>query len=387
MSGALFYRTFEERFYAPRDVIKGLRRQYAGFYEPLTSLFPASATFDIGCGRGEWLELMVEQGFAPLGVDLDDGMLQACSERSLPAEKGDAIARLAALPDASQALVTAFHVVEHITFDQLKTVIEQAHRVLKPGGLLILETPNPENVVVGTHLFYLDPTHIRPIPPAFLAFLPEYFGFARTCTLRLQEAQRLRGEGPVSLMDVFSGVSPDYAIVAQRQGDAGVMGHLDKAFATESGLQLYQLADRYQASVQQQINQLAQRQDAVEIRATQAEARANDLTHSLSWRVTAPLRMGMDLVRSPMAFAMGQVLKRPALSARFNTLIRRVPFLHRRLRNSAISTGLVVGTLETAIGPSPPKTPADLSPRARVIHDELQQKTREAREKPDAYSD
>ena len=89
--------------------------------------------------------------------------------------------------------------------------------MLMPGGLLILETPNPENLVVGTSHFYLDPTHQRPIPPELLSFLPEYYGFAKLKTLRLQERRELSGGKAPTLFDVLDGVSPDCAVVAQKE--------------------------------------------------------------------------------------------------------------------------------------------------------------------------
>jgi len=84
----VFYRAFEDRYYGSREIIKTLRRQYLPFVTPLVVMYPGAPTFDIGCGRGEWLELMSEIGFNPHGVDLDEGMLSDCVERNLPAEKG-----------------------------------------------------------------------------------------------------------------------------------------------------------------------------------------------------------------------------------------------------------------------------------------------------------
>ncbi|QVN19918.1 methyltransferase domain-containing protein [Burkholderia pyrrocinia] len=257
-----FYRAFEERYYAPRDLIKSIRKQYLPFVEPLASIYPGGNTFDLGCGRGEWLELMSEQGLTPFGVDLDAGMLQACEERGLPAAQGDAVAYLKSLESDSQVLVSAFHVVEHITFEQLQAVVAEALRVLRPGGLLILETPNPENIAVATNNFYLDPTHQKPIPSLLLSFVVEHGGFETVKTLRLQESPALRDPGhAVSLLDVIRGASPDYAVIAQKAADSEIKERFSQVFATDYGLSLEQLADRYEA-----------RTESVRLRMEKAEA-------------------------------------------------------------------------------------------------------------------
>lgn len=257
-----FYRAFEERYYAPRDLIKRIRRQYLPFVEPLASIYPGGGTFDLGCGRGEWLELMSEQGLTPFGVDLDAGMLQACEERGLPATQGDAVAYLKTLESESQVVVSAFHVVEHITFEQLQTVVSEALRVLRPGGLLILETPNPENIAVATNNFHLDPTHQKPIPSLLLSFVAEHGGFETVKTLRLQESPALRNpDHSVSLLDVIRGASPDYAVIAQKAAAPEIKEKFAQVFAAEYGLSLERLADRYEA-----------RTDSVRLRVEKVEA-------------------------------------------------------------------------------------------------------------------
>ena len=239
-----FYRAFEERYRGSRELIKERLRVYLPFVEPLNALHPDALAVDLGCGRGEWLELMRDVGVAARGVDLDDGMLAACRERGLPAEEGEALAFMRHLPEGSVAVVSAFHVVEHIPFPELQAWVQEALRVLRPGGLLILETPNPENLVVGTSSFYFDPTHQRPLPPQLLSFLPEHYGFARTAVLRLQEPQPV--QDTVRLWDVLSGASPDFAVIAQKGGTAPEQWALfDAAFATPHGLQLSELAERY----------------------------------------------------------------------------------------------------------------------------------------------
>lgn len=89
--------------------------------------------------------------------------------------------------DQSLIALTGFHIAEHLPFEVLQLLVMHTLRVLKPGGLLILETPNPENVSVGTCSFYMDPTHNHPLPPPLLEFLPIHYGFNRAITVRLQE--------------------------------------------------------------------------------------------------------------------------------------------------------------------------------------------------------
>jgi len=253
MSESSFYRAFEDRYRGERDIIKQRLRAYTPFVDALAMLGPGPAALDLGCGRGEWLELIGEQGLDARGIDLDAGMLAACHERGLRVEQLDAVAALQACTDSSLALVSAFHLVEHVPFYVLQTIITEALRVLQPGGLLIMETPNPENLTVGATSFYLDPSHEKPLPPPLLGFLAEFAGFDRQRTVRLQEAARLHDPAAaVSLIDVLEGVSPDYAIVAQKAAPAAVLAAFDAAFAQDFGYSLGELAQRYEQDQAQQ---------------------------------------------------------------------------------------------------------------------------------------
>lgn len=255
-----FYRAYEDRYRGARELITQRLRAYEPFLTPLAPHDAPAAALDLGCGRGEWLELLGELGFQARGVDLDEGMLEACRERGLDAVSGDALATLRDCPDGSLALVSAFHLVEHIPFDAVSELISQSLRALRPGGLLIMETPNSENLVVGASTFYSDPSHLRPLPPTLLSFATEHAGFARQHVLRLQEATELRGTGPVSLFDVLGGVSPDYSVVAQKAAPASELAPFDPAFAASYGIDLHTLAQRYdelrQAEQWRNVNEL-----------------------------------------------------------------------------------------------------------------------------------
>lgn len=241
-----FYRAFEDRHRGSRELIKSRLAAYLPFLVPLTTSRTPTA-LDLGCGRGEWLELLGESGFVASGVDLDEGMLEACRDRGLNVKTEDAITALRAQPDASLALISAFHLVEHIPFDSVQELISQALRALEPGGILIMETPNPENLVVATSGFYMDPSHLRPIPPMLLEFVVEFAGFARQRIVRLQESPQLHQATHLDLMNVLNGASPDYSVVAQKAAELIVSAPFDPAFTASYGLDLATLAQRYQA--------------------------------------------------------------------------------------------------------------------------------------------
>lgn len=256
-----YYRAFEDRYRGSRELIHERQQIYVPFLEPIMRLYPECRALDLGCGRGEWLEILLKTGFKPLGVDLDSGMLDACHALGLPVEKGDALEMLKSTPDESLTVVSGFHIAEHIPFEDLKVLVAEALRVLKPAGLLILETPNAENLVVGTQTFYLDPTHEHPIPHLLLSFLTEYSGFLRSKLLRLQESTALADGGSVDLMSVLHGVSPDYAIIAQKQGSPEQMEKFDAVFSQDYGLSLETLARRYDA----QLSHWMEQNDAVTV--------------------------------------------------------------------------------------------------------------------------
>lgn len=252
-----FYRAFEDRHRGSRALIASRLEVYLPFLAPVKALYPQAGVLDVGCGRGEWLEMLIREGYDASGVDLDEGMLEACRELGLPVRTDDALNALRQLPDASLIAVSGFHIAEHIPFAVLEEMVGEAMRVLQPGGLLILETPNAENVVVGTNNFFVDPTHDRPIPSLLLSFLTEFKGFARSKVLRLQEAPDLREpERKLGVMDVLAGTSPDYAVVAQKQAPADVLAAFDAPFEQVYGVALDELASRYDQALEGRLNTL-----------------------------------------------------------------------------------------------------------------------------------
>lgn len=179
-----FYLAFENRFRGDGDTIRQRLSYYLPLIDTVAPLAAGLPLVDIGCGRGEWLGLLPD-GIQRIGIDLNGLNVQACHEQGLQAELADGLAWLRQQPDGSLAAVTAFHVIEHLSFEQLHTLLDQCLRVLAPGGLIIFETPNPENLVSAATHFHTDPTHIHPLPPALSEFLLEYRGFENVQIHRL----------------------------------------------------------------------------------------------------------------------------------------------------------------------------------------------------------
>ena len=163
-----------------------LERRYRGTEEEIRERIAAYLPYlqgvpgpvlDLGCGRGEALALLRDHGIAGRGVDASERMVQLCRERGLEAGAGDLFAVLAGVGEGSLGGVISFHVIEHLPAASLGRLVRLAYRALHPGGVLILETPNPLSVVVAARNFWLDPTHVRPVHPDSLKLMYELAGF------------------------------------------------------------------------------------------------------------------------------------------------------------------------------------------------------------------
>jgi ubiquinone/menaquinone biosynthesis C-methylase UbiE len=216
------YVAFEDVFRGSRDEIKSRLTPYLEQIGIAGAGSPGKPILDIGCGRGEWLELLREHHLEAYGADLNSMMVERCNSAGLKALKADAVGHLRELPDKSLSAITAFHFIEHIPFDIFVNFLDEALRVLVPGGVLILETPNPETIRVGATTFYYDPTHRNPLPPIPTRFIVEHRGFVDVEILRLhpvtEERLQALDENSELLNRVLFGPQ-DYAIIARRDDE------------------------------------------------------------------------------------------------------------------------------------------------------------------------
>ncbi|PYS50882.1 MAG: hypothetical protein DMF68_06030 [Acidobacteria bacterium] len=169
--------SFTENFRGSREEIKeGLR-----FYLPLFKSAGISRdVLDVGCGRGEWLELLKEEGIEARGLEINGALCEQVRSRNLEVIERDALRYLRGLSAATLNAVTGFHLIEHLSFETFVELLDEIKRTLRPNGLVIFETPNPKNLVVGACNFYSDPTHLKPLFPETIQFIMSRRGFHDT---------------------------------------------------------------------------------------------------------------------------------------------------------------------------------------------------------------
>ena len=177
------YKEYEDRYRGSEEDIKGRLSYYLPYIANTVRNQQKEPVLDLGCGRGEWMELLRENHYEVSGVDFNKSMVERCKEKGLNASCGDAIAYLKQLPDCSVKVVTGFQFAEHLKAGDLAELIAEAYRVLMFHGILILELPNCRNVEVGSSGFYSDPTHIRPVTSDYLEFVAQNKGFYETKTV------------------------------------------------------------------------------------------------------------------------------------------------------------------------------------------------------------
>jgi 2-polyprenyl-3-methyl-5-hydroxy-6-metoxy-1,4-benzoquinol methylase len=203
---------FAGRFRGTEDYVRQRQRFYVPYFQGRRNVL------DLGCGRGEFLEVMQEAGIPARGVELSTEMAAICRAKGLLAEQNDLFSYLPSLPDASLDGLFAAHVLEHLPPDGVPGLMRTAASKLQPSGVLAIETPNPECLAIFATHFYLDPTHLRPLPPELLRFYVEEAGFGRIEVHRLTPAidgAPSLGSLPEDFRASFFGAL-DYALIARK---------------------------------------------------------------------------------------------------------------------------------------------------------------------------
>ncbi|MHB8689908.1 MAG: class I SAM-dependent methyltransferase [Solirubrobacteraceae bacterium] len=199
-AGSEVYVGFEDFFRGSEEQIRDRQRPYVAL------LKDRAPVLDVGCGRGEMLELLGEAGIEAEGVDLDEAMIERCHAKGLTAVTvEDAVGRLQRADDASLGAVFAAQVIEHLPFEALVAFFRHARRALRPGGAVLVETVNPHAPQALKH-FWIDPTHQHPLFPEVVLALCRLSGFEQAFLWYPH------GNGDP---DLDRGEQMDYAVVAE----------------------------------------------------------------------------------------------------------------------------------------------------------------------------
>jgi O-antigen chain-terminating methyltransferase len=214
-----FYLALEEQFRGSRAEIKNRLQVYLPLIAEAGVGRADKPILDVGCGRGEWLELLAENDLRASGIDSNRMQVAKSREFNLEVSEAELLSYLRSINDSSLGAVTGFHIVEHLPIETLVAFLDETVRVVKPGGLVIFETPNPENVLVGSCNFYFDPTHRNPLPAPVLKFLVESRGFQNVQVLKLNPSDEALVKGTSELTKRFNKYfygPMDYAVVGWR---------------------------------------------------------------------------------------------------------------------------------------------------------------------------
>jgi len=223
-----FYVKYNEKLLP--DSRESVQTSYAPYIERLNSVYSnvndraELNILDLGCGEGEWLETLANGNYlSAIGVDNNNEVVNKMKRQypNLKIIQNDAMKYLKKCQDNSIDILTSFHMVEHFELVDLLEFINECHRVLKKDGVLIIETPNPQNLLIATYYFYLDPTHKKPIPPELLEHMVQESGFAISEKIFLRplnfEPYEYKEEDPIKDIVFRFNLEQAYAIWAVKK--------------------------------------------------------------------------------------------------------------------------------------------------------------------------
>jgi glycosyltransferase involved in cell wall biosynthesis/ubiquinone/menaquinone biosynthesis C-methylase UbiE len=294
-----YQRLNRDRFRGSEEKIRKRLESYSGVLKSTAEHFCNGTAIDLGCGRGEMLQQLALYFPKIIGIDSDSECIAECEAKKLSVIKGDIFQELRKIADASVSVITAIHIIEHLNKLEIEILIREINRVLAPGGIVIIETPNPENLYVSTNTFWLDRTHIAPIPHVFLEAALSVSQSLEVKIIRLPND----GICAVPRNNLFSGlimsaVSMDYAAIGVKHNlDGSVENDLTKPLEqmrSSSGLSLHQVlaeVDNAFIRLETKTEEVTKVIKSLDFLLRETTESRNALINSTSWRITKPVRL------------------------------------------------------------------------------------------------
>jgi 2-polyprenyl-3-methyl-5-hydroxy-6-metoxy-1,4-benzoquinol methylase len=207
------------KFGSDEDVVRRVQQSFADLFRG------AAPVLDIGCGRGIFLEILARAGIEAIGLDHSDESVEFCREKGFRVQREDAHTFLAGTEQQFGGIFCS-HVIEHLAYEDASALLKLCYRALRPGGVLLVVTPNPLDLAVISEIFWLDPTHVRPYPAPLLRNMSEAAGFRISLVRQFLGDWRLIGRRnlPVYLLRKlllgrYYG-KPNTLVLARKDGDA-----------------------------------------------------------------------------------------------------------------------------------------------------------------------
>jgi len=180
----LFYHDFEEKFRGKQNEISDKLRSYIPVFTEHFGEITDKSFIDLGCGRGEWLDVLKENGVKKrVGVDINELQLAFCKKKDHEVLQKDCVQFISECDAESLDVITGFQLIEHLPLVALIELLDSCYRALNPGGMVLFETPNSGNLQTAASLFYIDPTHKRPLHQQLAEFILSRSGFRKIKTL------------------------------------------------------------------------------------------------------------------------------------------------------------------------------------------------------------
>jgi 2-polyprenyl-3-methyl-5-hydroxy-6-metoxy-1,4-benzoquinol methylase len=174
-------------FGSAEDTIRRIQKPFVSYFRD------CAPVLDIGCGRGIFLELLSTAGIQAVGIDHSTEALAACERKGLTVQREEASTYLKQNLGTFGGIFCS-HVIEHMGYGDATNFLELCHGALRPGGVLLLVTPNPADLVIMSEVFWLDPTHVRPYPKALLEKMLQAIGFEIRIAKQFLGSWRLLGK-------------------------------------------------------------------------------------------------------------------------------------------------------------------------------------------------
>ncbi|WP_413725033.1 methyltransferase domain-containing protein [Sodalis sp. RH16] len=235
-----FYFAFEERFRYSKAVIANRLPTYLPILQIFEGANRAPIAYDYSIECGEWLNLLASRGWDVRGVEINERTANRYIAKGMNVVIADALSHIKSIPDDSVSLISGFHLAECLSFEMLYDFVNEALRVLIPGGILIIETTQAEDFLVGLNHFYYDPAQIKPLPPTYLQFLVEYLNFKTTKIIGFHNSVISKPSALTTSSNCYTELSCYYSLVAQKDPagadelNCSVADVIDKANKCES---------------------------------------------------------------------------------------------------------------------------------------------------------